>query len=247
MHIAICDDNVADRKQLERLLGRESDARKAMTGVFYIDSYGNSEGVYSKRMIYDIFFIDTTMSGLNGYELANVLIEGGVTTPIILCPSKIDYRSLFEANENKAENILFLDKPVLKAELSAILDRAVVIEASKEPTVELRSESGTYYLPEDDIVCCEQTSRYIDITLSDGKVVSILDSIPNLYSHISMYSHFAAISNRAIINAVYIDKISPLSVSLSNGKKFNIGLKAVSELKKVRGLILDENKKGEEQ
>ena len=34
MHIAICDDNVADRKQLERLLCRESDKRKADTGVF---------------------------------------------------------------------------------------------------------------------------------------------------------------------------------------------------------------------
>lgn len=34
MHIAVCDDNVADRKQLERLLGRESDSRKADTGVF---------------------------------------------------------------------------------------------------------------------------------------------------------------------------------------------------------------------
>ena len=27
MHIAICDDNIADRKHLERLLSRESDKR----------------------------------------------------------------------------------------------------------------------------------------------------------------------------------------------------------------------------
>ena len=31
MHIAICDDNVADRKQLERLLKRESEKRKSTT------------------------------------------------------------------------------------------------------------------------------------------------------------------------------------------------------------------------
>ena len=29
MHVAICDDNVADRRQLERLLKRESDKRSA--------------------------------------------------------------------------------------------------------------------------------------------------------------------------------------------------------------------------
>ena len=42
MHIAICDDNVADRKQLERLLSRESDARMAQSGVFYTDSFGDT-------------------------------------------------------------------------------------------------------------------------------------------------------------------------------------------------------------
>ena len=31
MHVAICDDNVADRRQLERLLKRESDKRSADT------------------------------------------------------------------------------------------------------------------------------------------------------------------------------------------------------------------------
>ena len=37
MHIAICDDNIADRKQLERLLDRESDRRKGTSGVFFYD------------------------------------------------------------------------------------------------------------------------------------------------------------------------------------------------------------------
>ena len=33
MHLAICDDHMADRKQMERLLGRESDRRLNTTGV----------------------------------------------------------------------------------------------------------------------------------------------------------------------------------------------------------------------
>ena len=56
MHIAICDDNVADRKQLERLLGRESDKRKSDTGVFYTDSYGDCEVLGRNPMPYDLFF-----------------------------------------------------------------------------------------------------------------------------------------------------------------------------------------------
>ena len=42
MHIAVFDDNIADRKQTERLLKRQSD-RYQNEGKehFYIDSYGN--------------------------------------------------------------------------------------------------------------------------------------------------------------------------------------------------------------
>ena len=47
MHIAVCDDNVADRKQLERLLKRESDKRAASTGIIYTDSFGNSTSLLS--------------------------------------------------------------------------------------------------------------------------------------------------------------------------------------------------------
>ena len=36
MHIAICDDNVADRKHLERLLSRESDKRAGTPNILYV-------------------------------------------------------------------------------------------------------------------------------------------------------------------------------------------------------------------
>ena len=58
MHIAICDDNIADRKQTERLLGRESDRRAKTDNVLYIDSFGKQESVLVSPMIYDMFFID---------------------------------------------------------------------------------------------------------------------------------------------------------------------------------------------
>ena len=47
-YIAVCDDNMADRKQMERLLGRESDIRLNDTGVLYIDSYGSEDALLKK-------------------------------------------------------------------------------------------------------------------------------------------------------------------------------------------------------
>ena len=84
MHIAVCDDNVADRKQLERLLKRESDKRAASTGIIYTDSFGNSTSLLSNPMQYDAFYIDMCLTeGITGTEVANALIAQGVNAPIV--------------------------------------------------------------------------------------------------------------------------------------------------------------------
>ena len=61
MHLAICDDHMADRKQMERLLGRESDRRLNTTGVLYVDSFGSKESILTTPMIYDAIFMDIMM------------------------------------------------------------------------------------------------------------------------------------------------------------------------------------------
>ena len=63
MHLAICDDHMADRKQMERLLGRESDRRLNTTGVLYVDSFGSKESILVTPMIYDAIFMDMTEDG----------------------------------------------------------------------------------------------------------------------------------------------------------------------------------------
>ena len=65
MHLAVCDDNIADRKQMERLLGRESDRRLNTTGVLYVDSFGNRSAILSTPMIYDGLFMDMVEDGGN--------------------------------------------------------------------------------------------------------------------------------------------------------------------------------------
>ncbi len=50
MHLAICDDHMADRKQMERLLGRESDRRMNTTGVLYVDSLWKQKSPSSQHL-----------------------------------------------------------------------------------------------------------------------------------------------------------------------------------------------------
>ncbi len=56
IYLAICDNNIADRKQLERLLEREKDRRlRENNDVLYIDSFGSEEALLATPVKYDIF------------------------------------------------------------------------------------------------------------------------------------------------------------------------------------------------
>lgn len=209
MHIAICDDNVGDRKQLERLLQRESDKRTATTGVLYIDSYGNTEAIMKSPMIYDAFFIDMVTGAIDGARLAGLLFDAGVTAPVVLCVSSIDYRSAYNASGNTApDNIVFLDKPIRKAELSDTLDRLIALKAQAVPTIELRGEKETRYVTEDDIVYAKASGNYIHVFLRDGSIVDVLSTIDNFYSQLASYTHYAAVSRTSMINVTYLKKVS---------------------------------------
>ena len=173
MHIAICDDNVADRKQLERLLKREGDSRALQTEGFYVDSYGHMEALLKSPMLYDLFFIDMCFGESTGIDVVHKLIGIGVNAPIILCSSRIYY-----PDYSFPENILFLDKPIKKEELTVAIDHAITVKASAIPHIELREESGEYcYVTEPEILYAVSQGAYLKITLTNKKVLSIFNFI----------------------------------------------------------------------
>ena len=218
LHIAVCDDNIADRKQLERLLKRESDARAQKTGVFYIDSYGNANAVMKSPMLYDAFFIDMVSGDTDGICLTNNLINAGVTAPIILCISSINYRENIHIDPEKDfHNIFYLDKPLKKAELSDILDMCVESKSHNVTTIELRGENKTLYVTEDDIVSATTMGRYIHIFLKDGDKIEILSSLENFCSQLNSFTHYAALSHKTIINISYIKRATPFKITLTDG------------------------------
>ena len=200
MHIAVCDDNVADRKQLERLLGRESDSRKADTGVFYTDSYGDSAVLSCNPMPYDLFFIDLTAGEPDGLSFA-------------LSRSKIDYEAACSSLPDCPYEFMYLKKPIIKAELSASIDKALKLLSHRTPTIELRSDQDTYYVTEDDIVYAVANGQYVQVLLKDGTEVSFLTRLTEFYYSVEMYSHMVLLTD----NVAYLKDYSPFKVTLKNG------------------------------
>ena len=89
MHIAVCDDNIADRKQMERLLARASNQQKKNGHEgYYVDLYGNIPSLMQYPQMYDVIFLDIVNGSQNGLDIALKLRADGIVCCIVLCSDR---------------------------------------------------------------------------------------------------------------------------------------------------------------
>lgn len=222
MHVAICDDNVADRKQSERLLHRESDRRLSVAGNFYIDSYGTAESLLANPMRYEVYFIDICQGSLTAMDILETLSKQGISTPVVLCCSAIDYRELPISDEEK-KRVIFIDKPLKADELASIIDKAQKLADEAIPFIELRVENKTHYVKEEDILYCMEKGHLVCVTLISGEEIAIRTSALNLFSQWeATFETFIMPSPKVIINARHIKKTGFHSVTMKDGRSFSV-------------------------
>lgn len=231
MHVAVCDDNVADRKQMERLLARESDRRNRVTGLLYTDSFGNANALLSNPMQYDIFFLDICQTeGVDIRDVVSGLISAGVQAPIYLCCSLIDYRQY-----PFPDNVFFIDKAIRTAELSQAIDHAAEYKQNAVPLIELRQEKDTLYVTEPEILyAVDQGNRHVAVTLTGQRRVLMPTSIENLYGQWEKHETFISPSRKVLINARHVTGCRFHKVTLSDGASFTVGSKYQNYIKYIQ-------------
>lgn len=229
MHIALCDDNVADRKQFERLMKRESDRRVATDGILYVDSFGSPGALLTNPMQYDVFYIDLCHTlGTTGADVVSALLEKGVNAPMVLCCSEIDYKAL-----NFPDNCFFLDKPLKVTELSASIDRALEIKNAAKAMIELRVENETRYVTEESIAYAVEAGRSLQIHFTDGSVLTVLDSAINFYAGLDQFESLVALSDKIVINLNQVEQTGLFSATMKDGAKFRISPAISKRLREV--------------
>ena len=145
MHIAVCDDNIADRKQMERLLTRASDQQKKSGHEgYYIDLYGNIPSLMQYPQMYDVIFLDIVNGSQNGLDIARKLRADGIVCCIVLCSSVWDYEALSASSH---DSFLYMRKPVLATDLNDMLILCEKKRIHPEPMIELRGENKVEIKP----------------------------------------------------------------------------------------------------
>ena len=218
LSIALFDTNFGERKQMERLLARESDRRGATCSI-YTTTFGSTDTLLNTQRIYDAYFLDVPNKQYSAYDLAKDLRLRDIASPIIFLCSSMNYRKC----GRKLSNTFFMDKPVLVADLTAMTEELLQQKIKNYiPSIEIRDITKTHYLTEREIVYCENIrhTRNITIHLQDGSTMFTENDIDNLLSELEPLGQFFMANNRIIVNARYVDRTTFFRIYLQNGKSF---------------------------
>lgn len=232
MHVAICDDNIADRKHLERLLSRESDKRAGTPNILYIDSFGDKEQFLHNPLMYDIIFMDMTSTDTIAEEIVHTLTEMGLDAPLIMYSSKIDH----SINPNLPKNIVHMKKPYIPEPLPELLKLgdAHVIGTVETITVEFFG-NVPHYIPKDDILYgMPGKSGIYTLYMKDHSTIEILGDVGDFRQHAEPYMEFCQINKSVVINMKYVAMITPFTIMSQDYNEFHYSPLRYKEMKELK-------------
>ena len=225
MYIAIVADNIADRKQAERLLDRANTALAPSIGTLYISSFGDEEAFLHSCMKFDLFLLDFDRDHAHSLAVAHKLREMNAPGITVICKNSEEPFSY----ETAIQGVYTLDKPILTAPLhKTICDaHAEVLSRRKQKTlIELRSETGTHYIPKDEImyVTIDDNAHRLCYHLSTNEQIEMLGTLQDVDKALGSYAEFKLKLKNICFNTDHIREENAKSILLSNGECFHYPL-----------------------
>lgn len=231
MHIAVCDDNIADRKQMERLMGREADKWIAAGDPLYSFSYGSASSLFDNFMQFDAVFIDMKETeGISTKDVLDKLYELGAMGLMVIMDEQENYPDL-------GEKVVFLPKPIQPAGLHETLVKAKENAGTHENLIELRGEEATLYVKEREIIRSEQNGHYTTVYLTEGRSIKFHGQAYTLYEEVAdLHPEFVMPGSKTMINIRHVTHLSTFKAFLDDGSSF---LVSGSIMKYIRKIMAD--------
>ena len=235
MHVAICDDNVADRRHMERLLSRESDKRAGTPNILYIDSYGNKDHFLRTPLKYNLVFMDMTSREGLVREILTGLEDLGFHAPLVLYSSTIDYTAI----PNLPSYVVHAKKPYLPEQLPEFLrlgDRNVL---ENVVTIQIHQKSVLQHVPKNEIMYAMPQEEHYSLYLSNGTVIEIDEDISILRQIFEPFDEIKLVNKTCFANFRYVSAVTPVSIAMQDTRKLTISPLHYQKFKWLKeGLIL---------
>ena len=218
MHIAICDDNVADRKHLERLLSRESDKRAGTPNILYVDSYGEKTHFLANPLKYNLIFMDMTSEpGIVEYILEH-LDAMGYNAPLILYSSKIDYTAI----PNLPKYVVHAKKPYIPDPLPEFLALGDANVTGHIPSIKVHRKSIDRNVPQNAIMYIADEDNRCQIHMNDGETFDVDENISELDKILEPHEEFERVNKKNIVNFKYVSAVMPAAIVMQDYTQIKI-------------------------
>ena len=219
MYLSIIADNVGDRKHLERLIGRAGTLLSDKIGTIYEESFGDFSSVLSAPMKYELFIIDIPHDISQMIAIARHLHELDVKGSICICLPET-----FDTDHVEIPVYCYpLKKPIAPAKLHDLLIEVhTTIQKNHVPTIEIRSEHKTHYVPIDHIVYAKQDEHLVYIYLIDQTVLTLLGNIYDFSKSVEDYEQFHLLKHTYVINYHFLSEKKNNKLKLTTGTEIKL-------------------------
>lgn len=222
MYVAVIAENIADRKHMERLLDRVSDAIMDTAGNLYIESFGDSGSIEPVAHRYSMFFLDFQTDMQSMKEIMDKLTECSIPlSKIIICRQEESTAELPEF----LKGLLTVQKPLRMEQLIQVVLKVHQAELrAKVPTLEIRNEEQTSYIPISSIVYGEEEGHQVRIHLADGSEILMLGTIMDFAREVAFCGEFITYKKGFSYNKAFEKYKSAGKITLSTGKTFTLSI-----------------------
>ena len=227
MHVAICDDNVADRKHLERLLSRESDKRRDTPNILYVDSYGDKDHFLINPLKYNIIFMDMCYEKGTVEYILDALVEMGYSAPLILYSSRIDYTTI----PNLPDFVVHAKKPYIPEPLPAFLALGDENVRGYVPTIYVHQAAEAISVEKDEIEYAIAAENGTTLHMLDDTRIDVDETITDLVQILNPYEEFERVNKNGIANFKFVSAVMPFQLIMQSYYQFSISLLRYREFK----------------
>lgn len=233
MQLAVCDDDLKDLMELERLLQKYSTCYPNTN--IEIEKFSDPDLLLykiQKGKPADLYILDILMSKATGIDLGHEIRKNNSSSVIIYVTSSDEFA--MEAYDLHA--VRYLLKPIAERDFFEALDYALSQTALKKEAVFLvKTKEGLEAIPYPEIEYIENSSRKLEVHLTNGdKITSIFirKSFDAEIKQLIGAGNFASVHKSFLINMAHIRKLNQRTVIMNSGADIPISRNKISDIKK---------------
>lgn len=227
--ITVCDDSESDIELVRNEITRYFSKNRLQ---FSFNSFLKPDLLLFELQdgkISDIYILDVSMPGMDGFELAGNIREYSSTAVIIFLTSHED----MAIEGYRAKALRYVIKLNLERDLKEALDCAVSeISKTDSDVITLHRYNDYWRIPYSDIICVNRISRHLIITTESYGEITDNRGIKQFFDTLND-RRFIFIDRSCFVNIDYISRISGYNLKLKNGMILPISRRSVQNVKQI--------------